>query len=580
MQTLTELFGLGDNIGTVHNQTIGGFEHGSNTSRHDKRLKMPPDSNFIEAEWQKRVSQALRSLHCMILTAAPAAGKTKPIINGYYSNLKPSLLNRNLDKKSINFPRILFVTPRTQLAVQMLDDFVNDVVIKAVIEAEKYANTKTFTQKQQDEIAATIKSDWATAISGPSGNVSQLKSKTFRMKPIVTATYNHAENVIKEAGKFYRYIVIDELQEYLPNPGKPIDIDPGQTQSLINIVDHGMRKPNVLVLATGSVHLKPLIELQQFLQNKYNRKVDMRGSFTQSNRSQLTLVPFTEMRNSSELSDLIHKLASSGSKGNLIITFAKKEKPLSQLSIISTAQEAIKHLPVVNKQWLISTQSKDRTPKQLKDYNKTNPVSPGAFDENDPTSLLFFSLDKTMEARPNEHTASGIIAKSDPNNLLYQSILRGIGFIVGGMEDDHKRVIQSLFRAGKLHTLLASDAVGVGANVLASRLFLPNLHKFESGTFGTVNDSNLIQLLNRAGRDVGHIPFAAVYIQPKDIDVARRLLNTAPIVAAGEIDIDVVLDRFGGIGDIFTAKQKVMAIFDKAFNRASASAKTFSNIFK
>jgi len=122
------------------------------------------------------------------------------------------------------------------------------------------------------------------------------------------------------------------------------------------------------------------------------------------------------------------------------------------------------------------------------------------------------------------------------------------------MEDRQKAIVQKLFMGQKLYVLFATDAIGVGANVTSHNLFLPNFNKFEDGTFGKVNTSSLVQLINRAGRKgaAGGIPFANVYVRPEDLELARSVLEKDPRVAAGEISMDFTNE----LSDRLTKRQK------------------------
>lgn len=51
--------------------------------------------------------------------------------------------------------------------------------------------------------------------------------------------------------------------------------------------------------------------------------------------------------------------------------------------------------------------------------------------------------------------------RADPNNLLYQAVLRGIGVMTGSLPQRMKETIQKLFKSGKITLLFATDALGV-----------------------------------------------------------------------------------------------------------------------
>jgi len=122
----------------------------------------------------------------------------------------------------------------------------------------------------------------------------------------------------------------------------------------------------------------------------------------------------------------------------------------------------------------------------------------------------------------------------DPNNLLYQAALRGIGIMTGAMDQRHKETIQKLFKTGKLHLLFATDALGVGANVKCRHLYIPSLNKIsEGGQFGPLDPSSLVQLVNRAGR--GQFKVATVYCSSNDYERVKTLIEEDPRIAVDQI---------------------------------------------
>jgi len=550
---LNELFGLGDNIGNVPNKRTDPFHHqrdrptGGSIESHQVSFKMDSWQSDIQKMFESHSNDTL------IISASPAAGKTKPLMNGY-SNILQKEMRKGLSNK--RFPRILFITPRTQLASQMAQDFLSEVVLPITLNMIKSDTDKdSFTADDQRKVLHWIEDNMITTFAG--SKVGDIRSPKFGLKPIVTATYNHASKLLKEYPREYQYIIIDELQEYLPNPGKPIVFDIDKLNDLITIVDKGMHPNHKLVLATGSVNMDVLERFQSFLEETYSKKVKIVGSNARTNRSKLTLIPFTEMRSSLQLSQLIKQLASNSMTNNLFLMFTVKEKPINQLSIVSTLQELVKILPIIHKDWMITASERTRSGTDFKSDQKRNPVTKQNLD-----TLGFFDLDNVVNKKNNDPTYN-------EDNLLFQCVIRGVGFIIGNQDDDQKSIVQSLFMEGKLHTMIASDAVGVGANVLARRLFIPTFHKFEDGVFGPVNASNLIQLLNRAGRNPGAIPYAAVYVAPEDIDFAKLVLSTEPGSAPGTVDIEVVLDKVKGhVADKHTKREKILNLFKEFFKGA------------
>jgi replicative superfamily II helicase len=119
------------------------------------------------------------------------------------------------------------------------------------------------------------------------------------------------------------------------------------------------------------------------------------------------------------------------------------------------------------------------------------------------------------------------------------------------MPDRHKMTIQKLFREGKIYVILATDSLGIGANVLARHLYLPGLEKFDSGGFSPLDTSSLIQLVNRAGRDPSHakIPYANIYTRLKDFNRVKDMFEGDPAIKTEELSFDEIRKKIHNDND-------------------------------
>jgi hypothetical protein len=72
---------------------------------------------------------------------------------------------------------------------------------------------------------------------------------------------------------------------------------------------------------------------------------------------------------------------------------------------------------------------------------------------------------------------------------------------------------------------------------LAKHIYLTSLEK--PPIFTRLNDSSLIQLANRVGRDSNKIPYAFVYVNSKDVDHVSTVLSNDP----GEITAPLKYDQ-------------------------------------
>ena len=83
-------------------------------------------------------------------------------------------------------------------------------------------------------------------------------------------------------------------------------------------------------------------------------------------------------------------------------------------------------------------------------------------------------------------------------------------------------------------------SLGIGANVVAKHLYIPDLNKVDEGGFGPLDTSSLIQLVNRAGRDAIGVPYANVYCQLRDFKRTEDMFNADPSVATEELPFEEI----------------------------------------
>jgi replicative superfamily II helicase len=154
------------------------------------------------------------------------------------------------------------------------------------------------------------------------------------------------------------------------------------------------------------------------------------------------------------------------------------------------------------------------------------------FSENlDIEFLKWFNLDEVIS---NNSTGTGELVK-DENNVLYQGVLRGVAPLAGSMTQIHKKIVQELFIKQKIQLLLATDALGVGANVKCKHIYIPTVYKFNGERLERNDESSLTQLVHRAGR--GDFDLAYVYSSIEDYDYISNLIFNDPREAVPEINV-------------------------------------------
>jgi hypothetical protein len=175
---------------------------------------------------------------------------------------------------------------------------------------------------------------------------------------------------------------------------------------------------------------------------------------------------------------------------------------------------------------LAQREADDYSSSHMPTYNKDILDENPDLTNNDVEELKYFDIDA---AEKRDGVAR--LKEPDTNNLLYRSISAGFGFVIGGMELRHKQIVQKFFRRGKIYLILATDSVGIGANMKVKHLYLPSLIK--APEMRKIDTSSLVQLINRAGRTAGSTAF--IYCLPEDYDNVRRLFFSNPADAVTAI---------------------------------------------
>lgn len=84
---------------------------------------------------------------------------------------------------------------------------------------------------------------------------------------------------------------------------------------------------------------------------------------------------------------------------------------------------------------------------------------------------------------------------------------------------------------------------------MASHIYLPSLDKPDGGTFGPIDTSSLIQLVNRAGRTPEKVPYATIYTRLKDFDRVQDMFNGDPATNTEELSFDEIRKKIHNDND-------------------------------
>lgn len=412
-------------------------------------------------------------------------------------------------------------------------------------------------------------------------------------------TYQFAESYIK-AIENLSVVAVDETQEYFQKATTLTvgDAEPrtltyaGQSIEekalvLTKIFKSTPKTPKTtLVMLTGSMNQQAVTELVQHINKTYNRNLDIINPSaldtklvtTARNRSTVILKTHSGMKTTQDMIHLIKNVVNEKQRGSLIILFSvghEKSYNTMKKNIMSLTSDLTRVLPIIagyrnkfeqDNQGNIVTKNPNRI--SASDVKNTSlleklGVKTNVRNYTTPAHINDEPNIKPLENLRLSHTSDEqelmdmMRQKSGRDHRLPPCIVRGYGYIAGGsarlkamgmdgMNNEDTRFVQRLFQEGKIYAVLATDAVGVGANLDVTHLYIPSLTKYHGvgqgpggATFGPIDDSSLVQIINRAGRKGDRT--ATIYVDPDDYDRVKKLLDGDPqsevtyVSAVGEL---------------------------------------------
>ena len=459
----------------------------------------------------------------------------------------------------------------------------NRILAKLLLDSDGY-----LTDQQIQEISTVAISSWIFLNNGDN------KLGNTQSAIAYVCTYNFSESLIKSISNL-SVVVIDETQEYfskgitsgntsLSYVGQGIE----EKASLLNrIFTICPKLPKTsLIMLTGSMNQKAVSELVEYINKNYHRTLDIINPSalddslvtTAKNRSTIMLKTHSGMKTSQDMIHLVKNIVNEKQKGSLIILFSVG--PATNINtmkknIMSLSSDLTRVLPIISQykskfdvdnKGNIITKEPNRISNQdvryssllqrlgVKTDHSTLTTPAHIQDEPNIKPLENLNLHNTPEE---QELLDMIRAKGGRDPRLPHCLIRGYGYIAGGsarlkqmgmdgINNEDTRFVQRLFQEGKIYCVLATDAVGVGANLDVTHLYIPSLSKFHGvgqgaggQTFGPIDDSTLVQIINRAGRKSDRV--ATVYVDPDDYDRVRRLLDGDPqsevtyVSAVGEL---------------------------------------------
>jgi len=420
-------------------------------------------------ENQLQILQYFQNRKDAFVSYPPSAGKTAPILKG----LKSMFYNRLINPLAIT-PHILYVVPRKQLAAQMADEFREAVFDKQLKKAFRDTNART-TQIPTQLLERQAYQCVAEQTGGQKDSIGINFYDGY--VPMVVATYDTAKGLISNS-QFARrltHIIVDEVQELVPHPGQgpsaKLDNDYSSlTTILANAPSMGR---SCIILMTGSINQTSIKYLSDYFNKTYNRRFDIiprfnpniapqpYGSQTDNhegqllNRSKISLQPLKPLSGFPTSTiparlNLIKDVVVNKQFESVMIIFSKQR---TGQGIFRMLEESIKMLPAYPSNYFFEEDND-----HVKQVIQNNGQGMNLSDKMNIEYLKYFDLNNVL-SNNQESANTGTI--KDENNILYQSVRRGVAPLVGSMNQLHKKIVQYYFSdRKKIHMILGTDALG------------------------------------------------------------------------------------------------------------------------
>jgi hypothetical protein len=589
-EKIEELYGLTNNS-TFNSNTgqvkFGKLDHGFQSSGYtNKSSGMTRNLNlgkikYSNAPWQDNIAINILKKRDTFVVIPPAGGKTGPVLDAWLSSFKASLGGTTkLNPSHKDFFRVLFCAPTKQLAAQLAhqdfkpklfelittnQDFKN-LVLNTTNMHGSTGNNTPLTAKELPVIYDFIRDICDDIVGSDDKNSHKLRSKNFgnTIKPILCCTYESTARILASHGNMINLVVIDEVQNTIPLPEttliKPEDYK--KYEAYNRIIMTAKKSGATTVLMTGSMNKGTVDELAEFFDSSYGTNFSKNKIFAfntpgdeAKNRGDVIVAPIESMKHRDSKLKIIQNIVNSKQKNSAMILFGMRMS--STQGIFPLLTDVIPKLPPRDPKSLFSDANITMSDFEKDPHNKpmtfdrlnsiedpdTNFVSQNRMNplpvkgvrrnpaKTDIEELLYFNLQGVEGHDGKESDGGNLLRRADPNNLLYQSVLRGIGFIVGGMAQSQKVVIQKLFRSGKIYLLLATDSVGIGANLTVKHLYIPSTIK--PPHFTKIDTSSLVQLVNRAGRKAD-MP-GTIYVPLEDYEHTKMMFDSNPAESVGRV---------------------------------------------
>lgn len=479
---------------------------------------------FSPGPWQQAICHHVLNLHDIFINVPPAAGKTKPVICGWQSRcIQMAKTNPDIFRDPRQIPKLVWITPTTQLATQIFyDDLTSSVLDVYKLSSSIFFNKVTGSHIDPDDYNSLSNWLYNDAIS--------LRCGTGRKGPddpsvAAVCTYEFAPKIINKIKP--TYLIVDEFQEYVPQRTGQSQSETYQSvkdkiiklyDSIVSLKNQGARDTS-LILLTGTVNDNAARQIKDFFKQAFNVDFQyIKPIQNVQNRASVHIHTSSQLNNANDIINLSKNIIQKKIPQNAIVLFSvgdlppESQRQITRVgkSIRPIAQKLVNEIPARSIDNVLYSrhnyQNKDATIRNIENIEKY-------------TSSPAFMREK-LEKMINDE-------ENGEDKLLGQCLLRGFGYVIGGQAltkrissfDAQKfaesvYLVQNLFAMRKIYLIFCTNAIGVGANFKIKNLFLPSLQKWSGFGHAPLDDSTLVQLVNRVGRK-GDIT-ASIYCHPSD----------------------------------------------------------------
>ncbi len=546
-------------------------QSGNRFDRRDQRSTPSPSGelNIRDMDpWQKELYVRIRKGSDVFVNVNPAGGKTLPLLLAWRNSFEHRSGTQSNPRK------ILWVTPRVQLANQiyhqdLIPSILNQIalwqrnpqnnvsffpinILPYDVVTDLMNNNMTLSRESINSLRNWIHSE-AVILKARGQSSGNITPNTLA----AVCTYNYSRQFMNELKP--SLIVIDEVQEYVPIRPEEDDELSEKVKNFVGILKAASRNTSI-VLLTGSMNGNTAQQISDYLNKTFRRKFEV---FQRSarNRSYINIIPNSRLDGNENKVSLIKDAIRTRDIGNTLVMFSiKKERdefkntdtimgisrklvdslPKRSISKVTGVRLDERDVPIEDDDYYANLKrqqhrhldrqmSKKEEEEERKNLQTSSQQISGMKD--DPkhwAARLKYMLNYGPPKNINKDT--------QPDNFLAQCILAGFGYIVGQgargfkMENDDIMLVQSLFKAGKIYFILATDSIGVGTTLTINKLYLPKISKFSTGGGSAfirqLDTSSLVQLVNRVGRKP--TISAEIHCHPDDFETIVSVLSNDP----------------------------------------------------